>query len=399
MSKILHVTTVPLSLMFLSGQVDYLREKGFEIYYLSSPGVALRKHGQLARAGVFGIKMHRSITPLKDLVAIAKIYFLLRKLNPEIVHAHTPKAGLLAMIASSLACVPIRIYHIHGLPLVTAVGIKKRLLRLSEKVACRLADMVFCVSPSILQVAVTEGLCAKAKARVFKKGSIDGVDARGRLNPLKYCSSVRNEIRRKYNIPIDALVIGFVGRAVKDKGLVTLAESWKALRAEFSALYLLIVGPFERQDSPPLEIERLLRTDPRIRLAGYQEEVASFYSAMDIFTLPSYREGFGLAAAEASAMCLPVIATQIPGCIDVVIDGVTGTLVPPRETEALTNAIRIYIKNPRLRKIHGKGGRKHVLCDFQPEPIWEATYQAYTSLLRKKNMPIPETTFAAGGRP
>jgi glycosyltransferase involved in cell wall biosynthesis len=376
--------------MFFYGQVRYMGKKGFEVYYLSSPGELLIKHGQRGQVPVFGVEMPRSITPLKDLMAVAKIYRVLRKLGPQIVHAHTPKGGLLAMIASRLASVPIRIYHIHGLPFVTAVGIRRKVLRLSEKVACRLANMVFCVSSSILQITVAEGLCPKAKTKVLNKGSIDGVDAKGRLNPFRYSLNIRSEIRRKYNVPINAIVLGFVGRAVRDKGLVTLAEAWQALRKEFPALYFFIVGPFEPQDSIPVRVETMLRADSRVRVFGYQEEVPSFYSAMDIFVLPSYREGFGLAAAEASAMCLPVIATQIPGCIDVVNDGVTGTLIPPRDAEALINAIRIYIKSPKLREIHGKAGRKRVLRDFQPEPIWEATYQAYSSLLRKKNLPIPQ---------
>jgi len=330
--------------------------------------------------------MIRRITPLRDLVAIFQLWQQLRIIRPQIVHAHTPKGGLLGMIAAWLVQVPVRIYSIHGLPLMTATGYRHILLRWSEKVSCFLAHRVFCVSHSVREVVVVEGLCSASKVKVLAHGSFNGVDVTGRFNPKNTGEHIRLEVRRKYGIPDDALVLGFVGRIVRDKGLVELVEAWKILCEEFPTLYLLVVGQFELEDSVPSEVEKLLRTNPRICLTGQVDDIPPLYAVMDVVALPSYREGFGLVAIEASAMALPVVATNIPGCVDAVQDGVTGILVPPRDAQALTEAIYKYLHDPAQRRQHGQAGRERVLRHFRHEPIWKAMHQEYVCLLHQKGL-------------
>lgn len=386
--KLLQITTVPETLSFLKGQTGYMKARGFEVHALSSPGEFLTEFAGSEQVSVYAVKMHRRITPLQDIYAIFQVWLHLRQIRPQIVHAHTPKGGLVGTISAWLAGVPVRIYHIRGLPFMTATGYKRLLLRWSEKVSCLLANQVLCVSHSIREVAVAE-ICPADKVKVLLGGSGNGVDASGKFNPAQVGEHTRQEIRKKYGIPGEALVVGFVGRIVRDKGIAELVAAWKTLRAEFPNLHLLMVGSSEPQDAVSPDIENLLTSDERIHLTGVVYNTAPVYAAMDILTLPTYREGLPNVPLEAAAMELPVVATLIPGCIDAVQDGVTGTLVPPRNAEALADAIRMYLHDSELRRQHGQVGRDRVLREFRQEAIWEAVYQEYLQLLQHQGLSAP----------
>jgi len=235
---------------------------------------------------------------------------------------------------------------------------------------------------------VSEGLCPAAKVHVLHSGSIDGVDSEGRFHPKIETEEVRAARRRSFGIPPEALVIGYVGRIVRDKGVGELVEAWEQLAREFPQLHMLVVGEFEPQDPVPAAVEQTLRATERIHLAGFSTDTPSLYAAMDVVVLPSYREGMGLVLLEAGAMGLPVVATRIPGIVDAVLEGKTGTLVPPRDPSALAEAIRKYLRDPELRLQHGLLGRERVVRDFRPERLWEATYQEYVHLLKKRGFKI-----------
>jgi glycosyltransferase involved in cell wall biosynthesis len=375
-----------MSLVFVRGHIAYLKANGFEVGVLSSPGEELQRFADSLDIPAYSVEMPRRITPLRDLQAVVALWSALRRFKPAIVHAHTPKGGLLGMIAAWLARTPVRIYHIHGLPFITARGSKRFLLRWSEKVSCLLANQVLCVSDSIKSVAVREGLCSPKKIKVLANGSIGGIDALKSFNPSLFDASTKKTMREKYAIPVEDLVLGFVGRIVRDKGIVELIEAWNILKEEFPNLHLLMVGPFENQDPIPTDVEKQLREDTRVHLTGMvTEDISHLYSIMDLCVLPTYREGFPVMPLEAGAMGLPIIATKVPGCVDAIQDGVTGMLVPPYDSEALTVALRKYLSDPDLRQSHGDAARKRVLLDFKPEDIWEATYLEYVRLLKEKN--------------
>ncbi|HEX3159225.1 MAG TPA: glycosyltransferase family 4 protein, partial [Gemmatimonadaceae bacterium] len=328
MPTLLHITTVPSSLVFLRGQVPYMRARGVRVHALSSPGPELGAFGERYDVPVYAVEMPRSVTPLRDLAAVRGIVRVLRRVRPGVVHAHTPKGGLLGMIAAAAAGVPVRIYHMRGLPMMGASGPKRALLRRTEIVACRLAHRVFCVSHSIRQVALEEGLCAPEKIVVLAGGSGQGVDAADRFDPARQAPGTRGAMRAQHSIPDGATVLGFVGRLVRDKGVVELAEAWGQLREEYPDLHLLLVGPWEPQDPVPAEVRERLERDQRVHVAGMEWNTPPLYAAMDLVALPTYREGFPNVPLEAAAMALPVVATRVPGCVDAVADGATGTLVP-----------------------------------------------------------------------
>ncbi|HZZ78543.1 MAG TPA: glycosyltransferase family 4 protein [Gemmataceae bacterium] len=380
-TRLLHVTTVPVTLRFLSGHVRHAKCLGYEVHALSSPGELLDKFGRDLGIPVYPATMPRRITPMGDLASLWRIGRIMRRIRPSIVDGHTPKGGLLAMMAATLCQVPVRVYHMHGLPLMTATGWKRRLLRATETAACRLAHQVYCVSASVREVAIAEGLCPADKIKVLGGGSIAGIDAQSRFNPALLPPTVRNEVRARHGIPADALVAGFVGRIVRDKGIIELAAAWQALREEFPNLHLLCAGPFESQDPVPAVVERMLRSDPRIHLAGDVNEMPSFYRALDLLVLPTYREGLPTVLLEASAMELPLVATRIPGCIEAVRDGETGILVPMKDASALATAARSYLRDAELRRRHGVHGRRFMVRAFCPETLQEMLHQEYECLL------------------
>lgn len=381
---IVHITTIPESLyVFFDGQFMYLQNSGFNVIAISSPGKWLDTFSKREQVQVFGLELTRKITPFKDILTIYRLCRLLHRLKPDIVHAHTPKGGLLGTVAAWLVRVPIRIYQIHGLPFMTASGLKKTILTATEIVACALANRVLCVSNSLMNFVVARNICAPQKIKTLVNGTINGINSKSKFNPDSFSAQQKSDIKAGYNLSPDSLVIGFVGRIVRDKGIIELCTAWKTLRDEFPNVELLLVGPFEKSTYPlPGDIMEFLQNDDRIHVTGMLLDTVPAYAVMDILVLPTHREGFGLAAIEASAMNIPVVATNIPGCVDAVSDGVTGTLVPPYDTEDLCTALRNYLLSPQLRHAHGTAGRKRALTEFSQEKMWEAVRDEYGALLQ-----------------
>lgn len=379
---LVHVTTIPLTLDFFRGQIGFMKRRGINVCAVSSPGAELEEIGRREEISVYGVPMERRISPFSDLKALGHLRSLLRSVGATIVHAHTPKGGLLGVLAARAAGVKVAIYTMHGIRYSTSVGLQRNVLRLAETLTCRAADRVFSVSFSNHARVVAEGLCSKKKIHVLGTGSCNGVDAEERFNPMKVTSARRSEIRETLGIPQHTLVMGYVGRVVKDKGLVVLADAWRALRDRFSDLRLMIVGPLESQDPVPEEVLKQLKQDERVRFTGWVWDPVPYYAAMDILVLPTYREGFPVAPLEASAMEIPVVASAVDGCVEAIVHGGTGLLVPPGDRESLVAAVHALIMDSELRRRMGREGRQRVMRTFRPEVIWEALYDHYLELMK-----------------
>jgi len=377
---LVHIATAPEFFhSFFRGQLEFMKNQGFDIGLICSPGEsALGSKDWPVR--YYPVPIQRKISPLADIVSIWRIVSIFRSIRPDIVHVHTSKAGLLGMIAACVCAVPVRVFTIHGFRWVTKEGLGRWLIKVSNKVTCSLADRVFCVSKSNLDLGVGSHICNIDKTKIIFSGSINGVDALGRFNPEK--RSNHPDIRKKLGIPEKAFVFGFVGRIVRDKGIRELTDAWRAIREEVSDAHLMLVGKVESGDPVPEEVLSILEKDERVHFTGFCPEVAAYYVAMDAFVLPSHREGFPVTPLEAAAMSLPVIGTRIPGCVDAVVHRKTGILIEQGNKVELEHAMRELAGNRTLSQQLGKSGRKFVLKNFQPKPIWQGLAKEYKMLLK-----------------
>ena len=390
---IVYMTTVPVSLYtFCRGQFEFMTKHGFKVIVVSSNEKELSLLAERDQVQAFALDMKRGISLLADVRSLLELCVLFFRLRPTIVNASTAKAGMLGILAAWLTRVPVKVYTLRGLMAEISDGFLGGVFKSIESLTCSLSDLILSNSRSIVDFMVGNNLCDPEKIKVIGFGSSNGVNAETTFNPKAEGLSERTQLKAEVGIPADALVLGFVGRLAKDKGVIELRTAWKLIKTVMADrdIYLLIVGEKDLRDSVPAEVLSDLIADERVISVAWVkvEEMTSYYSAMDLLVLPTYREGFPNVVLEAAAMKLPVVATRVTGCVDAVIDGVTGMLVPPRDPKALANAIIRYLNDPELRKKHGKAGRERVLKDFRPEVIWEALYEEYIRLMKEKGIPF-----------
>ena len=312
----------------------------------------------------------------------------MRRFRPLITNVGTTKAGLLGGLAARWAGVPCRVYTLRGLRFETTTGIKRAVMKFLEKVACDSAHLVICVSESVRQRAVEQGMVQPGRAVVLEHGSSNGVDA-ARFAPSEERHKQAQALRGQLGIPHDAPVIGFVGRLNRDKGIPELVRAFARLRISHPGLRLLLLGDFESIEPLPYDTRGILDTDDHILRLGHVADTAPYYQVMDVVCLPSHREGFPNVVLEAQAAGRPVVATAVTGCSDAIEHGVTGLLVPPDDINALTDALERMLTDPPRAQRLGQAGRERVLRDFQPETIWSALAEQYRVLLKERGLPLP----------
>lgn len=375
---LVHITTVPQTLFFLSGQVKYMKKKGFKVYVISSAGDKLRDFSKQEEVDFRQVNMSRNISVFKDCISLIKLIYVLFKLKPDIIHSHTPKASLLSMIAGWLLGVPTRIYHVHGLVLETAKGIKRRILLLTERITVSLSTQVLSVSKSLEQEMIKSKLCKPEKIKVILNGTVNGIDAKGKFKPAESLTLQGEKIREELNIGNEDYVLGFVGRFTKDKGIKDLIALWNRLKTSWDHIHIVLVGRVDSREGISEEIIEEIKKEERIHMVGYVENTPSYYSMMDVLIHPSYREGFGQVILEAAAMEVPTITYNVTGCKDAVVDGVTGAIVSAGNIEELLEATEFYINELDLVKNQGRQARERVLKKFNSEKIWIELYKEYT---------------------
>ncbi|MDN3707765.1 glycosyltransferase family 4 protein [Myroides ceti] len=371
--KFFIITTVSDSLPFFKGQLNVLK-KDFTVSLVSSPGVHLEEMGQEYDVSKFPIKMEREISLLKDLKSFFKLLVLFLKEKPKLVHANTPKASLLAIMAAWFSRVPARVYYVHGLRYQSILGKKKILLMLMERMTCWFATEVIAVSNGIKETLISDNITSK-NIIIIGNGSINGIDT-SYFNPDKVIEIKDDKLK-----PSD-FVFGFVGRLVKDKGLEELILAFQKLSKTSKNIKLLIVGAFEENMTLSKEIIDTLYKNPNILYVGPQKDVRPFFKAMDVFVLPSYREGFGIVLIEAGAMKIPSITTDIAGCNEVIIDNKTGFLIKRKDVKDLFEKMKYVVENKQQIKMMKENARDRVHDRYSQDTVWKNAKETYLKIIK-----------------
>lgn len=322
------------------------------------------------------IPIARPIAPWADLVALLALFRLFRTRRFDLVHSITPKAGLLAMLAGALAGVPLRLHSFTGQVWVTRAGLMRTLLKSADRLIARLATQVLADSASQRAFLIAQGVVAASKSAVLTKGSFCGVDtARFRPDP-----AARERVRRRHGIPPDAVVFLYLGRIIRDKGLLDLAHAFAEAGARHPNAHLLLVGPDEGHLRAALTSAA---ADCAVRLhsAGLTNRPQEYFAAADIFCLPSYREGFGTTIIEAAASGVPAIGSRIYGITDAIVGGETGLLFEAGEVQQLARNMRTLAGDEGLRARMGENARERAVRDFSSTVVTAALLEYYEALL------------------
>ncbi len=376
--RLMLMTTAPVTLTaFFRRHVRRLVQVGFEVHAVSSPGTLLEDFANGCGVPTHGVKMQRRPDPARDMVSLARLYALMRRVRPQVVHAHTPKAGLLGMAAAKAACIPARLYTVHGLPLLTRSGPLRRILEIAERISVRLSTRTYAVSHSVSHIMTEHNLASGKSVRVLGDGSCAGVDPVG-FGPAT--AAEKQPARKELGIPPDAVLVCFVGRICKDKGVAVLADAWKRVALVLPEAHLLLVGDEDATDPTPPAALHYLHQHDRVHMPGLfpPERVRSVYAASDVCVLPTFREGLGQVCLEAGCMGIPMAATRVSGVVDAVEDGVTGLLAKPGDSEALADILIQLATNPELRMRFGSAAAERVPRLFAEERVnrlWISEYR------------------------
>ena len=289
------------------------------------------------------VPMKREISLLSDIGSLCWLWFLLRSVRPALTNMSTPKMGLIGGLAAWIAGVPHRIYTLRGLRYETARAWKRELLIACEKIACACAHQVICISRSVRQTAIQEGIAPAGKLVLLGERGSEGVTIEPESEiPGDDLVHLREQLR----IPEEAAVIGFVGRLTRDKGVCELVQCCQILQREGRAVHLLLLGNFESGDPVDRETVEWIHNNSAAHWFGFVPDPKPYYRLMSAFVFPTYREGLPKVLLEAAAAGAPVVSTRVTGVIDIVQDGLTGILVPPGDAPALARAVGRLLDEP-----------------------------------------------------
>jgi glycosyltransferase involved in cell wall biosynthesis len=335
--------------------------------FLEELGVAGRLHV---------VAIERAPAPLMDLRCLIALIRLMRRERFALVHSMTPKTGLLAMIAAWIARAPVRLHTFTGQVWATRSGIRRAVLKCFDQTIARAATFVLADSQSQRSFLASQGVVAASKVAVLAHGSVSGVDA-AKFRPEP---SSRRRVRASLGIGMTDVVLLFVGRLTRDKGVLDLARAFAILAERRSDIRLLVVGPDEERLSA--EISHLCgRHRARLHVCNFTNAPQDFMAASDILCLPSYREGFGTVIIEAAAAGLPAVASRIYGVVDAVVDESTGLLHRPGDLDALGRQLERLIDCPALRTSLGVAARARAVRDFSQSTVTSAVLDLYARLI------------------
>ena len=387
MNKLVRITTVPISLdKLLTGQLKYMSGHDFDVFMISSWGERVLSLEKRENSKFIKVNMSRAISPLNDVISLFKLIVILFKLKPQIVHTHTPKAGLLGMLAAWLVRVPVRLHTVAGLPLMETTGFKKRILEYVEWLTYRCAVNVYPNSTNLKSFIIKNRFCKPEKLKVIGNGSSNGID----VNYFKMSAEIQKEaekLKSEFGFSEGNFVFVFVGRIVKDKGIEELTQAFSELNKIYPHLRLLLVGPMEPELDPLSDAcLSLISNSDNIISAGFQNDVRPYLAISHALAFPSYREGFPNVPMQAGCFNLPSIVTDINGCNEIIHNEVNGLIVPVKDAETLKNAMGLIITDQALYLRLKDNARRLIVENYDQKRIWELILSEYQHHLKIKNI-------------
>ncbi len=324
----------------------------------------------------------RGIHALESIKSIWALFKFFRKENFDMVQYSTPNASMYGAVAAKLAGVPVRLYCQWGMVYVSMEGVKRKVFENIERMVCRFSTHIQPDSKGNLDFCRLNGLYDEKKSCVIWNGSAKGLNLEA--YDISKKEEYAREIKQLYNIPETVPIVGFVGRLGKEKGCHELFQAFRNIKKTFPTAKLLFVGPIEKKETMEPEMLHYFETCDDIIKTGRVNHVEKYTSAMDVFVLPSYREGFGMGVVEASAMGVPVVVTKYPGPSSAMEEGVSGYSVPVKDVEQLTKYILLFLNNPEAAKKMGYQGRQWVKSRFD-QKIFIEKYMENRMILLNKN--------------
>lgn len=384
--KIAQVASDDLALRYLLiGQLrDLVESNEYEVVTISSHGPEVTFIESLGVRHEPVAMTRRPVTPFSDVLSLIRLYRVLRRERFTIVHTHTTKAGLLGRWAARMARVPVIVHTNHGFVFhETSRSFWRRWFIALERVAAKCCDLILCVSAEDVATATRLGI-GRGKVVLLGKGGI-GVDCTV-FDPESFSSDDRIAKRAELGLAADVPVVGFVGRLTVEKGVLELFVSAKLVHKEVEDVRFVVVGVVDvaRSDAVDLDVAAEFGVDAFTSFLGLRQDMPELYAVMDVFVLPSYREGLPRVLMEAAAMGLPSVGTDVRGSREVIKDGVTGILVPPKDPQALAAAIIELLQNRERAARMGSAARRRALDLFDERPVFERIRAEYRRLLEQK---------------
>lgn len=378
MKKICFISTIPVTLKaFVLKTAEYLHQNGnYDITFISSYDSSF-ENSLPNYIHYYPIDMKRGIS-LDGIKNIKKMKNFFRKEKFDIIQYSTPNASLYASIAGRLSKIKVRLYCQWGIRYVGFSGIKRKIFKIIEKIICKNSTWIEPDSFGNLHFSQSEKLYNKTKSSVIWNGSANGVDLS--KFDISKAKLYKKEIIDKYKIK-KSIVIGFVGRLERDKGVNELFYAFKELEDKYD-IKLLIVGPIDKPDTINTELWKWAQDSPNVIFTGSVNCTEKYYAAMDIFTLPSYREGFGTVVIEAEAMGVPVVVTNIPGPTDAMINNKTGLVVEKADYISLKKGFEKLIKDSDLRMKYSDNAVKFVNEKFDDKVLFKKILEDRDRLLK-----------------